>query len=158
MKRLIPLLLFLCALGTTAHAQDYSFQLKTDDGQIDHTSLKGQVVYLDFWASWCAPCRASFPWMNSLQQRYQAQGLKIIAINLDKERVLADKFLKNTPANFTIAYDPEAIYAEKFGIKGMPTSLIIGRDGKLIGTHTGFRKEKIAKYEAAILQALQEGQ
>ena len=73
------------------------FRLNGIEGVIDLNDYRGKVVYVDFWASWCAPCRSSFPWMNEMQRRYQDEGLEIIAINLDKERQLAERFLAQLP-------------------------------------------------------------
>lgn len=129
-------------------------QLKTDKGIVNLDDLHGQVVYLDFWASWCKPCRKSFPWMNKMQARYAKEGLKIIAVNLDTEHDLAKLFLKDNKAGFTIAYDPEGKLAEKFELKGMPTSFLIDRKGKIINTHMGFRQRDVQKLEAMIKNTL----
>ena len=72
---------------------------------INFDQLKGKVVYLDFWASWCGPCRDSFPWMEAMHKKYAAQGLEIIAVNLDQEPELAQKFLKQYAPDFRIEYD-----------------------------------------------------
>lgn len=123
---------------------------------LDAAKLDGQVVYLDFWASWCVPCRRSFPWMNEMQERYRSQGLVIVAINVDKDRALADKFLADYPAKFQIVYDPEAKLASAYDVPGMPTSFIIGRDGIVRKRHIGFRVKHIAEYEAAVSSILNE--
>ncbi|HVJ30434.1 MAG TPA: TlpA disulfide reductase family protein, partial [Gammaproteobacteria bacterium] len=68
--------------------------------------VEGRVVWVDFWASWCVPCRRSFPWLNSMHRKYGADGLQIIAVNLDKDRALADKFLAEVPAEFALRFDP----------------------------------------------------
>ena len=70
-------------------------------------AMSGKVVYVDFWASWCAPCRLSFPWMNDVLARHQAQGLQVVAVNVDARRPDADRFRAETPARFTIAFDPK---------------------------------------------------
>lgn len=111
---------------------------------------KGKVVYLDFWASWCVPCRKSFPWMNTMQQQYSPDDLVIIAVNLDKKKELATSFLDENPANFKILYDPKGQLAKKFQIKGMPSSVIFDRNGKPVVAHTGFFIKKISDYEAEI--------
>lgn len=129
-------------------------QFKTDKGIVNLDDLRGQVVYLDFWASWCKPCRKSFPWMNKMQTRYAKQGLKIIAVNLDAERDLANRFLKENKTEFTIAFDPEGKLASKYKLKGMPTSYLIDRKGKVINIHTGFRKRDVKKLEAMIKNTL----
>ena len=94
-------------------------------------------VYLDFWASWCGPCRKSFPWMNELQT--QQPGLKVVAVNLDKRREEADRFLADNKPGFSILFDPSGGVAEAWKLKGMPTSYLIDREGIVRVVHRGFR-------------------
>jgi len=105
---------------------------------LDLAALKGRVVYLDFWASWCAPCRESFPWMNRLQAELGREGLTVIAVNVDRDRADAEQFLRSHPAQFRIVYDPEGLLPEKFGVRGMPTSFLIDRSGRVEARHEGF--------------------
>jgi thiol-disulfide isomerase/thioredoxin len=114
----------------------------------------GKVTYVDFWASWCGTCRQSFPWMNEIQRKYAAQGLEVIGVNLDAEATDAEKFLAKVPAEFTVAYDPVGDSARRFGVKGMPTSLLLGRDGTVLLRHTGFSASDSAELEAAIRRAV----
>jgi cytochrome c biogenesis protein CcmG/thiol:disulfide interchange protein DsbE len=109
------------------------------DPLLDLAAYKGQVVYVDFWASWCAPCRESFPWMNRMQAQFGPDGLVIIAVNVDHERVDAERFLREHPAQFRIVFDPDGKLPEEFGVRGMPTSFLIGRDGRVQSRHAGFR-------------------
>ena len=111
------------------------------------SSHKGKVIYLDFWASWCGPCRKSFPWMNDIQKRYQDKGLVIISVNVDNNKALATEFLAEVPANFKVFYDPKGKVARKFKLKGMPSSYIIDRSGKMVSAHVGFTDDKKIKYE-----------
>ena len=115
---------------------------------------KGHVVYVDFWASWCVPCRQSFPWMNELQEKYKAKGLKVISINLDHNKELATQFLQQNPANFQIIYDAKGLIARKYKLKGMPSSFIVDQNGDLVSKHVGFNKEKALAYEQEIRQLL----
>ena len=115
---------------------------------------RGKVVYLDFWASWCRPCRHSFPWMNDMQKKYGADGLVIVAVNLDEQQADAVKFLHQTPADFTIVYDPQGKLAEQYQIIGMPSSFIIGRDGQVVKKHQGFFDDSPQKYEAELRELL----
>ena len=115
---------------------------------------KGKVVYVDFWASWCVPCRKSFPWMNALQTKHQEQGFVVLSINLDAEKRLAQNFLQQVPANFAIIYDAKGKLARQFKIKGMPSSYLFDRQGKLISAHSGFNGKKQQEYENEIEQAL----
>lgn len=117
-------------------------------------SLKGKVVYLDFWASWCEPCKKSFPWMHAIKQRYADQGFEIVAVNLDKDRNLADQFLKEMDVNFKVAFDESGASASEYKLRGMPSSYLIGRDGKVYASHVGFREKDKAQLEQAILNLL----
>ncbi|GAA59114.1 thiol-disulfide oxidoreductase resA [Pseudoalteromonas sp. BSi20652] len=128
----------------------------SSEQQLNNTlaELKGQVVFLDFWASWCAPCRKSFPWLNEMQAKYQAQGFTVLAINLDVEHKDALSFLDQTPADFPIIYDPEATIGKKYDLIGMPSSYVFGRDGKIKYRHVGFISSKKANYEQEINQLL----
>jgi cytochrome c biogenesis protein CcmG, thiol:disulfide interchange protein DsbE len=124
------------------------------DALLDLGSLKGQVVYVDFWASWCAPCRESFPWMNRLQQELGPRGLVIIGVNVDRDRAEAERFLHAHPARFRIVFDPDGVLPEKFGVHGMPTSFLIDRDGRTRSRHDGFRladREALAKLVRALV-------
>ena len=146
--------LIFSQLSVAAVSEAPAIKLPTLQGEFDLGKLQGKVVYLDFWASWCIPCRQSFPWMNEMQARYQGKGLEVVAINLDKNRELADEFLKKIPANFTVAFDADGDSAKAYSLRGMPTSYLIGRDGKLYASHIGFREKDKAKMEQAIQQLL----
>jgi len=118
------------------------------------SALKGKLVYVDFWASWCGPCRQSFPWMNEMQAKYGAKGLQIVAINLDAKRADADAFLAQLPARFGLAFDAAGASAKRFGVKGMPTSVLIGRNGEVLMVHQGFRDDERQALEAKLAAAL----
>ena len=123
---------------------------------IDFDQLKGKVVYVDFWASWCGPCRASFPWMEAMHKKYAAQGLEIIAVNLDQEPELAQKFLQEYPSSFRIEYDSKGELAGQFKVETMPTSFLIDRTGKARIRHQGFHADKVPGYEQEIQKLLGE--
>ncbi|CAN7255146.1 TlpA family protein disulfide reductase [Rhizobacter sp. LjRoot28] len=116
--------------------------------------LKGKVVYVDFWASWCAPCKQSFPWMNEMQAKYGPRGFQILAVNVDARRADADKFLAEVPANFLVGFDAKGDSPKRFQIKGMPSSVLVGPDGQVLQVHTGFRPEERKAQEDAIVAAL----
>jgi thiol-disulfide isomerase/thioredoxin len=116
--------------------------------------LKGRVVYVDFWASWCAPCKQSFPWMNDMQAKYGPRGLSIVGVTVDKKREDADKFLATTPAKFLIGFDTTGKVADVYRPAGMPTSFLIGADGKVRAVHVGFRESDKVDLEREIEAAL----
>jgi thiol-disulfide isomerase/thioredoxin len=124
------------------------------DEQWDLKSHAGKVVIVDFWASWCVPCRRSFPWLNAMHQKYADEGLVIIGVNLDADRSEAMKFLEEYPARFDIYYDETKELAREFGVVAMPSSFVIGRDGEIAKKHFGFKVKKQDEYESAIIDAL----
>lgn len=125
-------------------------------GEMALADLQGKVVLVDFWASWCGPCRESFPWMNSVQEKYATQGLVVVGINLDQQPKEAETFLKQVPANFTLLQDSKAFLPEAYGLIGMPSSYLLDRQGRLRATHTGFHASRVKEYEASIQQLLAE--
>jgi len=120
-------------------------------------ALRGQVVLLDFWASWCGPCKQSFPWMNAMHARYAPQGLRIVAVNVDKRREAAERFLAQSPARFTLGWDEDGRTPEAFGVRTMPSSVLIDGDGRVLHVHAGFREEDAADLEQRITAALAGG-
>ena len=130
-----------------------AFSLPGRAGTVSLDSLRGRVVYVDFWASWCEPCRRSFPWLNTLQERFADRGLTVIAVNLDKDRRAADAFLERFPAAFTVAYDPAGRTAEAYRVSVMPSSFLIGPTGTILSSHAGFDPRKTGAIEALIEEA-----
>ena len=149
-------LISIITLPVWAANQAPQFSLPSKNGNINLNSLQGQVVYVDFWASWCSPCRKSFPWMNEMANKYKDMGFTIIAINLDKERNLADDFLKDIPHDFTIAFDPEGDTASAYKVRAMPSSYLIDKNGNIQYTHLGFRSENKAELESQIKSLLKQ--
>lgn len=111
---------------------------------------RGKVVYLDFWASWCAPCKQSFVWMNAMQAKYGDYGLIIIAVNENKHRQNAKKFLDEVPAHFNIVYDPKGVLVKRYGLVGLPSSFLIEPNGNIYRRHLGFSDNSSGKYEHEI--------
>lgn len=122
--------------------------------KVELAALAGKVVYVDFWASWCGPCRQSFPFMNEMLAKYRAQGLEIVAVNLDAKREDAERFLAQVPAQFTVAFDARGESARRFEVKGMPASFIVGRDGRVLAAHKGFKDEDRTDIDTRIAHAL----
>lgn len=142
-----PLTAWAVAAGEAAPV----FALPTAAGEtIVLEKLRGRVVYVDFWASWCGPCKRSFPWMNDLQKRYGDQGFSIVAINVDKKRDDAARFLKQTPAGFTVVYDEPGTTPSAYAVKGMPSSFLIDAKGNVVAVEQGFHDEQKAAVEERI--------
>lgn len=154
----VPIFLLLSAIAASAwaveQANEFSLPGINTQGDVKLSDFKGRVVYLDFWATWCPPCLKSFPWMNSLQERYKDQGLSVVAIGVDRKRELIEEFLKQTEPNFTVVQDDKGEVAKAYRLRGMPTSYLIDRNGNIVATHVGFRAKDEEKLEAAVKDLL----
>lgn len=158
-RRAVIVLCALLASQVMAAEKDApapAFELPGKEGTVRLADFRGRVVYVDFWASWCGPCRQSFPWMNDLNAKFAAQGLQVIAINLDARQEDALRFLAAVPAQFVVAFDPAGTTPRNYGIKGMPSSVLVGPDGRVLFSHTGFRASDKAALENRIGLALKE--
>jgi thiol-disulfide isomerase/thioredoxin len=123
---------------------------------LDLESLRGKVVMIDFWASWCAPCKESFPWMQRMQERYGPQGLVIVAVNLDHDRHLADAFLRHQHPSFSILYNTEGDLAERYHVEVMPSSFLLDRRGRQRIEHRGFEAAERDGVEKQLRELLSE--
>lgn len=128
--------------------------LSASDGEPVLATGRWRLLYLDFWASWCGPCRQSFPWMNQLHDRHLGAGLRVVGINLDAKADDAQAFLRQIPARFAIAYDPAGGSAKAFGVKAMPSSYLLRPDRSVLWVHRGFRPEERDELERRIAAAL----
>lgn len=138
------LAMFLCS---SASASD-------EPAILDLNDHEGQVVLVDFWVSWCVPCRRSIPWLNRMQEKYRDQGLVIIGVNEDAAEDDFVEFLKNFPAHFKIIRDTDGSLAREFDVVAMPSSYIFDRDGNVVARHLGFKVRLMDDYEAVIRNAL----
>ena len=127
-----------------------------DGNPIRSLDLKGRVVLLDFWASWCVPCRKSFPEVDRLSKDFDSKGLTVIAVNVDEERKNADVFLPQFPHSMTVAFDSKGLAARAFDLQGMPSSLIIDRLGRVRFTHMGYTDKTIGQFRTEVAQLLAE--
>lgn len=144
----------------TSPAPAFTLPLLSADGSTGpYASLsdyRGQVIYLDFWASWCTPCRKSLPWANNLHNELNDQGFTVLAINLDEEKEMAVEFLQEVPLDFPVLYDGTGSVSPSYQLMGMPTSFIIDRQGNLRAVHTGFNPKSAAEVADAIRTVLAE--
>ncbi|MGH8246084.1 MAG: TlpA family protein disulfide reductase [Gammaproteobacteria bacterium] len=128
------------------------------DGQnYDTHHFRGKVLYVDFWASWCSPCAQSFPFMNALDREFRDRGLQMLGINLDEEPEDARAFLTRHPANFNVAFDAGGRCPQDFGVKAMPSSYLVDRQGNIRDVHLGFRRGEVDRLRALVEQLLAEG-
>jgi len=145
--------LFLAALPLAAHAAETTpnVTLYALDGKpFTLTSLKGKVVLLDFWASWCAPCRKSFPFLDEMQTKHASAGLRVVGLTLEEDDDAVTGFLASVPVNFTIARDTSERAGEAFGVVAMPTTFLIDREGRVAARFEGGDESVHKKIEAAV--------
>jgi thiol-disulfide isomerase/thioredoxin len=120
------------------------------------SALRGKVVYVDFWASWCATCVLSFPFLNELNRSYAEKGLSVVGVGMDEKADDAQRFLGRHPATFTIALNGNVECARNFGVSAMPSSFLLDRQGVLRYAHQGFRLGDTAELRAVVERLLAE--
>ncbi len=126
--------------------------------QYNLEQFHGKVLYVDFWASWCGPCMKSFPFLNKLGHELGDLGLQVIAVNLDEIPEDAQGFLARNPAHFTVATDTTGQCAKDFGVKAMPSSYLVDRNGVIRHLHLGFRPGEAEEFRTLVEQLLAERQ
>lgn len=118
---------------------------------------QARLTYVDFWASWCGPCKQSFPFMNDMHAKFAGSGLRILAVNVDAKRADAERFLQGTPAQFAVVYDRDGAFAKSVDVKTMPTSMLLDAQGRVLFVHQGFTPKDRESLEAVIAAALRDG-
>ena len=137
-------------------APDFTLKSNQNGSALRLQDYRGTVVMLNFWASWCGPCRQEFPLMDDLQEKYEKLGFTILAVNVDEVQADADAFLKDFPVAFPIVYDPESQVSETYAVDAMPTTVMIDRDGNKRFLHRGYQPGFEDAYEAEIKALIRE--
>lgn len=150
----ISLMVLMAGLAGCGSVEPVTFDVETSDGVFVSEQHRDEVIYLDFWATWCGPCRDSFPWMKEMQEKYKDSGLKVVAVSLDTDHELALQFARELESNFIIGFDDDGTLTNSFKVLGMPTSVIVGRGGAVVEVHQGFSLSKMEEYEKSIRKAL----
>jgi thiol-disulfide isomerase/thioredoxin len=135
-------------------APDFNIPRLETNGMISLKHYRGKVVYIDFWASWCGPCRNSLPALNRVHTEFREKGFEVIAINLDEEREDAMAFLKEFPVVYPTAIDTSSKVPEAYGLVGMPTAYLVDRQGIVQLVHEGFKKSDIEQLREKIHRLL----
>lgn len=143
---------FAVSAGDTA--PEFKIPRLESKGMISLKQYRGKVVYVDFWASWCGPCRQSLPALNAIRKDYRKRGFEVIAINLDEEHDDAMEFLKEFPVAYPTARDTSGKVPEAYGLVGMPTAYLVDRKGKVQLVHEGFKKSDTEELRKEIVTLL----
>ncbi len=136
-------------------APDFTLESRSGEN-IRLQDLRGEVVMLNFWASWCGPCRQEMPLMDELYGQYKDLGFTILAVNVDENRDEAHRFLDAVPVNYPILYDPESSVSELYEVQAMPTTVMIDRDGNARYVHYGYQPGYEDDYEQQIRELVRE--
>ena len=127
-----------------------------DPAPVTLASFKGRVTYVDFWASWCVPCRESMPFLDGLYKRHRDAGFAVLGVNKDMSAADAQRFLKRVNVSFPLAADAKDAAARAFDVKAMPSGYLIDRKGVVRSVHRGFTAETGAALERDIESLLKE--
>ena len=158
------LAIVLCILAHAASALDAGAPLpalsapRLGEGgaAVDLAALRGKVVYVDFWASWCVPCRLSMPTLDAMYKKNGPRGFVVVGFNKDVEAADAQRFLQRVPVSFPLAQDPKDAAARAFDVKAMPSGYLADRKGVVRKVHRGFTQETAASLEREIDELLKE--
>lgn len=159
--RICMLLLFVAATGAI-HAEEISgvapdFTLKSRSGKnLKLSEFRGQVVMLNFWASWCGPCRQEMPLLDQLYQRYRSMGFTILAVNVEDTSGDALKMLEEVPVRFPVLFDPDNAVSDTYGVEAMPSTVLIDRDGNMRYAHLGYMPGYELDYDREIKGLIRE--
>lgn len=133
------------------------FTLKSTGGSnLRLSEHRGEVVLLNFWASWCGPCRQEMPLLNALQERYSKLGFSVLGVNVDKDSALANKLLNDIPVSFPVLLDNTGSVSASYNVASMPTTVIIDRDGNMRYLHKGYKPGYELDYEQQIKELIRE--
>ncbi len=149
--------LFNNAVSSSLEGVAPDFTLDNRNGEnIRLSDHLGEVVMINFWASWCGPCRQEMPLLEDLHNKYQMMGFTLLGVNVDEERENAEKLLEQIPVSFPVLFDADSAVSRLYSVKAMPTTILIDRDGQLRVLHKGYQPGYEDQYEADIKALIRE--
>jgi peroxiredoxin len=143
------------AANPGAPAPDFTLAAR-DGGKVSLAGLKGQVVMINFWATWCGPCRQEMPLFAQLQSKYEPLGFTLLAVNVEPDSAAAVNWLKGMPITFPVLFDTDSAVAGRFGVEGMPSTVFVDRQGQVRYVHRGYKPGDEAKYADMIRSLVKE--
>lgn len=162
MKRLLCI---VAALALSASAQASKplegaapdFTLKSNSGEnLRLSEMRGEVVMINFWASWCGPCRQEMPILDELHKRYSKAGFTVLGVNVEQDSSKADKLLKDIPVSFPVLYDPDSVVSKLYSVDAMPSTVMVDRDGNMRYLHRGYKPGYEDDYREQIVELISE--
>jgi peroxiredoxin len=145
----------LFAIDTGDSAPAFTLPSLHGDKIISLDDYRGKVVYLDFWASWCEPCRQSFPWLAGLYREAKKRGFEVLAVNVDDRPDAGREFLMNYPVDYAVASDHEGLVTGLYKVRGLPTAFLLDRNGKVQHIHMGFKAQDTEYLGALIMNLIE---
>ena len=133
------------ATGPAPSAPDFALPSR-DGGEVRLSELKGQVVMINFWATWCGPCRQEMPLLQQIHAKYEPLGFTMLGINVEPDSAAAQVWLKGMPVSFPILFDRKSEVSASFGVEAMPSSVLIDREGRVRHIHRGYKPGDEAVY------------
>ena len=158
-RSLLALLLSGCLAGANAAAPQPApdFTLKSLSGEnLKLSELRGQVVLVNFWASWCGPCRQEMPLLDEMYQRYQKLGFTILGVNVEQDAAAAQAMLKESPVHFPVLFDPQSTASKLYNLNAMPTTVLVDRSGNVRYLHQGYMPGYEQTYQQQVSELLRE--
>lgn len=145
------------ALGSLSGQQAPDFALKSLAGKnLRLSEFRGQVVVINFWATWCGPCRKEMPELEKLYQRYRYAGFTVLAVNMDETQAFAERMATRLGVSFPVLHDATQSVSRLYEVDAMPATVIVDRDGKVRSLHRGFNKGTAEIYQTEVRELLRE--
>jgi peroxiredoxin len=150
LKQGVAACLIMLATGVTAgtaQAPAPDFTLKSDGGaNLKLSELRGEVVLINFWASWCGPCRQEMPLLSELHDKYKEMGFTVLGVNVEEDSSQARKLLQDMPVSFPVLFDNESTVSRQYEVVAMPSTVLVDRDGNMRYLHKGYKPGEEAIY------------
>ena len=138
-----------------AHAPD--FTLKSSNGEnLRLSEYRGDVVLINFWASWCGPCRQEMPVLSELHDRYRALGFTVLGVNVEADTAQAKKLLKDMPVSFPVVFDSDSVVSKQYDVVAMPSTVLVDRDGNMRYLHKGYKSGLEDVYQQQVRELIRE--
>ena len=143
--------------ANTISGEAPNFTLKSNSGKnIKLSELRGQVVLINFWASWCGPCRQEMPELKKLYSKYKKLGFTILGVNVEEDNTEALKIIKDDKISFPVLFDTENKVSRLYDVTGMPTTVLVDRNGNMRYLHRAYKPGDIDKYKKWVKQLIRE--
>ena len=145
----------LAALQDSGPAANFTLMSAAGDN-VRLSEYRGQVVLINFWASWCGPCRQEMPELEAIHRKYADLGFTVFGVNVEQDRAMADRVLRDIPVSFPILFDDDNRVSELYGVDAMPVTVLVDRGGAIRYLHRGYKPGYEDEYEAQVRTLVKE--